>query len=278
MLIDHENKTINVWWMNDPEPGNFGDILTPWLIRAISGYEPNFIYQRWSDGQEATEDQEYIAPQFIGYWEEVLLGVGSILDFTSGHTTVWGSGIIKQTTNPSVEANYLAVRGPLTRDLLLSHNINCPDIFGDPALLMPRFYKRKTSPKYPIGIFVHYVDYEQAMEWYGDHPYIKIINPLNADITKVLDELFLCEKVISSSLHGIIVANAYGIPVTWAKFSNKLYGDDSKFHDHFAAIGVQHNYMHFYEKISPSDLHKLNYFVSPEFDSTPLLQAFPVQR
>jgi len=36
------------------------------------------------------------------------------------------------------------------------------------------------------------------------------------------------------------VAHAYGIPAVWVKFSNKLFGDNIKFYDYFASVGIKY--------------------------------------
>jgi hypothetical protein len=46
---------------------------------------------------------------------------------------------------------------------------------------------------------------------------------------------------LSSSLHGLIVAHAYGIPAVWCDFADRphaIAGDGTKFHDYFASIGL----------------------------------------
>lgn len=71
--------------------------------------------------------------------------MGSILPWAiDENTIVWGSGCLDSNDplwkNINKPKQVLAVRGPLTRDVLLKNSIDCPEIYGDPALLFPRYY------------------------------------------------------------------------------------------------------------------------------------------
>lgn len=257
-LTNSVTKTINAWWPNAPKPGNFGDILTPWLIQKMCGY--TCYYQ----------NKPFVNP--------TLIAIGSIIQVANKDTVVWGSGLIRKDSVLNRRATYLAVRGPITRQVLLEQGIGCPDIFGDPALLLPKYYPY-TNPtkKYKIGIFAHYVDTDLVTSWYKNNPDILIINPLNNDITKVIDQVFQCEKIVSSSLHGIILSQAYGIPACWVKHSDKLFGDDTKFYDYFESVKVSLNAIDFQEKISFEDMEKFTYVSDITFDPLPLLNAFPIK-
>ncbi|WP_156383835.1 hypothetical protein [Methylobacterium sp. Leaf456] len=53
----------------------------------------------------------------------------------------------------------------------------------------------------------------------------------------MIDAVLSCRRILSSSLHGLILAHAYGIPATWLKISDRPLGDDFKFRDYWASIG-----------------------------------------
>lgn len=52
----------------------------------------------------------------------------------------------------------------------------------------------------------------------------------------VINDILSCEKTISSSLHGLIVSDAYSIPNKWIQFNNEINGDDTKFFDYFESV------------------------------------------
>ncbi len=203
---------MKVFWYHKPKPGNFGDILTPLILKSY-GY---------SVEHAVLEQADYVM-------------VGSIAKITLPQHTVLGSGIM--TANPKLcsESTWIWARGPRTRRAVLANSGYCPEIYGDPAMLLPRVIKPAAEKKYSVGITPHYVDYEQVKELY---PNYKVINLLNDDPTEVVEEITACERIISSSLHGIIAAHAYGIPAAWVKFSDRLSGDDTKFHDHYESVGI----------------------------------------
>ena len=85
-----------------------------------------------------------------------------------------------------------------------------------------------------VGIVPHYTEYE---DFKNNYPGYKIINLNTYNIENTIDEICSCEYILSTSLHGIIVAHAYGIPALWIK-KKQLAIDDFKFKDYFSSIDI----------------------------------------
>lgn len=199
-----------VWWLQ--KDSNFGDILTPCLLD----------YFKISYEHSSIENADIIS-------------IGSIARHARDNQIVLGSGIIngrKEKVNPA--ADWRFVRGPRTRQRLIECGGTCPEIYGDPALLLPLFCD-ESKKEYDVGIVPHFVDYDFVKEKY---PNYKIINVINNNPLEVAKEITKCRSIISSSLHGIIAAHAYNIPAAWVKFSNKIKGDDIKFKDHYESLNL----------------------------------------
>jgi len=133
-------------------------------------------------------------------------------------------------------------------------------------LLLPRIHNGEVAAKYEIGIVPHYVDEAGGR---GRHPQYPIISPPRADPLQAVDEIRECRAILSSSLHGIIVAHAYGIPAAWVRFSNLLSGDDSKFRDYAASAGISLPPFRSPEKAEP---------VLGALDTAPLVAALEALR
>lgn len=165
--------------------------------------------------------------------------IGSILNdqFITPKTEVWGSGvqdISKPLTKKPLKVH--AVRGPLTRKFLLDNNIECPEVYGDPALLLPMVYNPDIEKKYKIGIVPHWRT--KSLEKYNilNENGVVLIDLHNyTEWTDVIDLILSCDYIVSESLHGLIIAEAYGIPNLWVDIDlNHIY--DIKFHDFFLSL------------------------------------------
>jgi pyruvyltransferase len=88
-----------------------------------------------------------------------------------------------------------------------------------------------------LGIIPHFVDKENDAILRLEKEGVKIID-IFAGETEFLDQVNRCEHVVSSSLHGLIVADAYGIPSKWIKISDKVFGDDFKYSDYYKSLEV----------------------------------------
>ena len=166
---------------------------------------------------------------------------GSIFPCDSGSSNfeIWGTGLIYHAnTIKSKPGKIHAVRGPLTRERLLANNIECPEVYGDPALLFPRFYDKNVNIQYQVGIIPHYIDRNNPwVAFQSRKKWVKIIDILS-EAYDLIDQVRSCELIISSSLHGLIAADAYGIPAIWIELSNRVIGDGFKFRDYYGSIGI----------------------------------------
>lgn len=144
-----------------------------------------------------------------------IYGIGSILGFRCQNAVVWGSGILHPNKNYLLRAKYSsmdirAVRGPNTRNELLKLNKSCPDIYGDPAILMPYvFNPSNIEKKYDVTVIFNYF-YNNFETPKGLN--INYLNIITNDYKDFITQIMQSKLVISSSLHGIILAETYGVP------------------------------------------------------------------
>lgn len=222
------SKTIRLFWWNEKKiqrkaKENYGDLLGKYLVEKISGKKVVFAWPKKGS--------------FWDYFKPIYVTVGSILTHVNHKCIVWGSGIISK-EYPIKKAKFLAVRGPQTRKFLLEAGHEVPEIYGDPALLLPRYFAPKIAKKYKYGLIPHYDDFKVVSNWFQNNPDVHLIDMMTTDVESKTIEFLQCEKIISSSLHGIIVAHAYGIPAVWQKFSDKVFGDDIKYQDYLESVDI----------------------------------------
>ena len=205
---------------------NWGDDLNYWFLREIS--KEYIVSYDWS----------FITRFFK---KPSVLGIGSLITFLPiDRTIIWGSGVMSSTSKINGKPlEVRAVRGPLSRKRLMDVGIKCPEVYGDPALLLPRFYKTPVEKKYRLGVILHYSDsvspYFDALLNDGSVLMIKV-RDYNHWLDFV-DQINSCEYIISSSLHGLIISEAYSVPNLWIKIYSSREKDDIKFHDFFLSLG-----------------------------------------
>lgn len=195
---------------------NFGDKLGPYLIEKITGRRPVFV-------PKESEDRYYVT-------------CGSILNHAGPNSVVWGAGLGSLSDQVNSSADLKAVRGPFSGFRAGMCGNKDPKVYGDPAMLLAKFIPKSQHPKSYIGIVPHYVDQARADYFYGDKPEYKIVDILGP-IEQVVEDITSCSLVVSTSLHGLVVADAYGIPNIHAVFDDNIGGDGMKFSDHKSSGG-----------------------------------------
>jgi len=212
-MLSSRVAPLGYWWRGRP---NFGDLLTPLLLSHFADLEV-----AWAPVSEAS-----------------FVCVGSVLEHLppgwSG--TIIGSGKLKEGSSIDLSrAQVLALRGPLTAQCV--KGVKKEFVLGDAGLLADELVPRQEK-KHALGLVPHWSDttLELRPEFARYNPVI--IRPTE-DPLEVIRKIGECRKIVSSSLHGIIVADAFGIPrriEMTERFAKE--GGDFKFRDHCAAVGV----------------------------------------
>lgn len=220
--VDNTSEdALNVYWWAGRK--NFGDLIGPYLISRILARPVTNIYGTEKCG---------------------IFSVGSIIaHIKQPGTVVWGSGLIKRPTakqintlKNSIPKEVLAVRGYKTYSTLRKKaGWNVPKNLGDPALILPSYYEPNTlsGTARKIGFVPHY-KHKPFARWTDKK--LNIVG-VERDVEDVVDDIASLSCCVSTSLHGIIVAHAYGIPWTWLRIEDStLVGDQFKFEDFFTVL------------------------------------------
>ena len=218
-------RPIRLYWAGRTVP-NFGDSLSPIIVEYLSGRPVRFASIKRCQ----------------------MIAVGSIIHkieirwprWLSGRLRpikVWGSGSLhEEGLLPTTSDQIYAVRGARTRDVMRLP-IDTP--LGDPGTLLARMIDARRIPKrHRWGIIPHCDDR-------ADPALSRIIGANNATIIDVTDpspldvarRIASCDFIASSSLHGLIAADAFGIPNVHLPLGDRVIGGAWKFSDYATSVG-----------------------------------------
>lgn len=252
-------------------------IFRPVLINGFIYYEKDKVqHENWGDDINYYFLKEIVQKPILMYNHVSLairlqlknyLVIGSTIDMLcKKNTEVWGAGIIDENKPLRIKPRKVhAVRGPLTRMKLLDQGVECPEVYGDPALLISRYYKPKVSKKYRYGFIPHRSNLNKIDDFTIDGVRLtERDDVLIIDLSKynkwtdIVDQICSCENILSASLHGLIIPEAYGIPNLWVEFGKPLIGGHFKFHDFFLSMGRYREFPYFIEdyKLNIKDVQK----------------------
>lgn len=188
---------------------NFGDLLGPVIVRRML-------------------DRLAVRSTLTG--PPRVLTVGSILHMGREGDIVWGSGVngkIVKERFPRLDVR--AVRGPLSARALRKSGSEVPEVFGDPALLLPHLWSREELGIRPGTGGTMYVPNLHDMAMFPPSS----LDPRGDPLLKVA-QIASAERVIASSLHGIIVAEAFNVPVSVVASPSE---PTFKYEDYFEGTG-----------------------------------------
>ena len=230
-------KTLNlVTYKHDGGSGNFGDELSHVIMK--------YLFEKYSinNAEIVINNEKNINIVFIG----------SLIEYavrTYNNIFIFGSGIRKEDDKIIQHKNIkiYSVRGPLSQQYMEKNNYTVPPIYGDPALLLPLFYRpnKLKDCENKIGVIGHITNFKKYRRLPREYVFI---NPV-WHWKDVIDHIFSCKLVLSSSLHGLIVSDAYNVPNIWLD-QYALQEGHFKFQDYFSSQGRK------YESIQSIDEHK----------------------
>jgi len=281
---------------------NLGDALSPVIISTLSGLP---VTRRNFDSQSA----RLCAVGTIGHAQK------------NGSVHLWGTGMdgainpVRPSEPYSKPGETLftihATRGPFTADILRREGLTAPQIYGDPVWFLPKLFPRPASPPtYELGVILHLTELDAYTSTAGVRDIferysvpealrssVRIISPITErDLDSMearLSEILSCKRIASTSLHGLVIAETYGVPCVWfAPFPGGgqiAYLDqegcklDHRMRDFYAGVGKWTLPIFASDRRLPTDWNELidwidNHYSPCDFDGAALFDAYPLPK
>ena len=226
-----------------PNIPNMGDLLNKYMIEDLFNVKVNqaslkncnlIAIGSTLDHTMYSTDKKLCAKQKLAY-------------LFNNNVHIWGTGFIRG--NPEKDTSFVyknvsihALRGEMTKkriEKVLGKKLDVPT--GDGGLLAQWWVGKYPDKEYSLGIIPHFKEQE--------HPTVKklldsysntTLIDLKDDPKKVVEKIGKCELIISSSLHGMIVADSFHIPNIHITLNNGMFGDGNKYNDYLSAFGIKH--------------------------------------
>ena len=213
---------LNAWFVPNSTHSNVGDYLARVVVEETCKLNGIDFHKK----VDKTKHLYAIGSILLGFQDATIWGSG----FGYDKPRKWYSFMYDWFHRNYHKTDIRAVRGPETRRILMQMGISCPEIYGDPAVLMPLFYSGK-QPKRKLDyvLIPHYSKFEK----YKDDPYAR--STFCKGYRQFIDSLLEARLVISSSLHGIVLAEAYGVPAVL--LSDTPTEDITKYKDWYYSTG-----------------------------------------
>ena len=286
---------------------NFGDAASPLLVSALSGDTVRHT---------ETSDATLIATGSVFYTgEDIALsykGVGRfgmylalrrmLRSRKSPALDVWGTGFLRRSTmRPPYhrlrKLHIHALRGKRTVAILKQLGFEVDEqsvVLGDTGLLYDRLISPSVVSKakeYEIGLVPHNSDrvvgesLYRAMVAMGIH--VRLIDVRQPPV-EVIEAIASCQAILSSSLHGCIVADSLHIPNRHLVLSAFGYSWEDfilKFDDYYSAFGLERDMPLYLDDVLREKAHLAEFigrttrltWDSVEERKKVLLEAFPSQ-
>lgn len=221
-----------------------GDILNRDIIKKCFGYEVvrnSYLTGKVSGIGSGLGNYTYEEEK----WKNVLKAISGIF---FPEVYIWGTGFVrykeKDTCFYKKDTKICALRGKLSKERvekIWGHKIDVP--LGDAGILASYLLDEVPEKKYAVGIIAHYKEqdnpiFKELLDKFENSVFIDVRDTPLA-VTK---KISACEVIISSSLHGLIIADSLHIPNRHIVVTDSLLGDGFKFDDYYSAYNLKHPY------------------------------------
>ena len=270
--IHFSSPTIRICHMI-PYGKNFGDFLGPVAAKRL-------LQEKFGESCSIKVPVLNLKLDKRQKGDKCLFTLGSIFQHVQTNDLVWGTGFhpIWQRKFPTYIRTY-AVRGPKTEKVIKEHHLNnnrrgIPHV--DPGYLIPFLYpeymdlasatmdhwSNTATPK--ICFVSHFKDVEEAGKAFASNNQTVNLISCQNDWEPVVKNIAMnCTHVASTSLHGLILAEAMGIPVLWFQFvGSTVEKREGSF-----------KYLDFFESIHRKDMspvHDLSVVFQPDAYTVPM--------